>query len=52
VILFWISWMWLQAHRGNMHDDPLIFALKDIVSLVCGVVFLAVVIGGTLDLPW
>lgn len=52
VILFWVSWMWLQAHRGNMHDDPLIFALKDTVSLVCGVVFLAMVAGGTLVWPW
>lgn len=52
VILFWISWMWLQAHRGNMHDDPLVFALKDTVSLVCGVLFLAVVAGGTLEWPW
>lgn len=34
VILFWIYWMWMQAHRGNMHDDPMIFAVKDRVSLL------------------
>ena len=28
-LLFWISYIWLIAHRGEMHDDPLVFALKD-----------------------
>jgi len=35
VILFWITHMWLQAQRGNMDDDPLIFAVKDPASLSC-----------------
>ncbi|ANI99683.1 hypothetical protein A8O14_06085 [Polynucleobacter wuianus] len=34
LMLLWISWMWLQAHRGNMNDDPIIFALKDKLSTV------------------
>ncbi|MBK8384464.1 MAG: UbiA family prenyltransferase [Candidatus Accumulibacter sp.] len=29
LLLFWISRVWLLAHRGQMHDDPLVFALKD-----------------------
>ena len=28
------SWVWLQAHRGQMHDDPLVFAVKDKASLI------------------
>jgi 4-hydroxybenzoate polyprenyltransferase len=32
VLLFWISRAWLIAHRGSMHDDPIVFALKDKVS--------------------
>jgi 4-hydroxybenzoate polyprenyltransferase len=47
VLLFWISWMWMKAHRGQMHDDPLVFAVKDKVSLVTGAVFAAVVLAGT-----
>lgn len=39
VMLFWISWMWMKAHRGEMHDDPLVFALKDKASLLAGLVF-------------
>ena len=29
IVLFWINWMWMQANRGKMHDDPLVFAVKD-----------------------
>ena len=36
VMLYWISRIWIIAHRGNMDDDPIVFALKDRVSLVCG----------------
>jgi 4-hydroxybenzoate polyprenyltransferase len=33
LILFWVSWVWMKAHRGEMHDDPIVFALKDKASL-------------------
>ena len=44
VMLFWISWIWLKAHRGEMHDDPVVFAIKDKVSLLSGVLFAIVVL--------
>ncbi len=31
-LLYWLCYIWLIAHRGGMHDDPMIFALKDRVS--------------------
>ena len=34
LLLFWISWVWLKAHRGEMHDDPILFAIKDKASLI------------------
>ena len=34
LLLFWISWVWLKSLRGEMHDDPIVFAIKDKVSLV------------------
>jgi 4-hydroxybenzoate polyprenyltransferase/phosphoserine phosphatase len=52
VMLFWVSWMWMQAHRGNMHDDPLVFAVKDKASLIAGAAFAVVVVLGTMGLPW
>lgn len=33
LLLFWVSWVWMVAHRGQMHDDPLVFAIKDKASL-------------------
>lgn len=52
VMLYWISSMWMQAHRGLMHDDPLLFAVKDKGSLVAGLAFAAVVAIGAFGLPW
>lgn len=42
LMLLWLSWMWLQAHRGNMHDDPIVFAIKDKPSLLIGGLFVLV----------
>jgi hypothetical protein len=33
LMLFWVSRVWIMAFRGKMHDDPIVFALKDKVSL-------------------
>lgn len=52
VMLFWVSWMWMQAHRGHMHDDPLLFALRDRASVLAGAAFAAVLGVGTVGWPW
>lgn len=39
ILLFWITRIWLLTHRGQMHDDPVIFAAKDKVSLFTGALF-------------
>ncbi|HEB54853.1 MAG TPA: UbiA family prenyltransferase, partial [Gammaproteobacteria bacterium] len=31
-LLFWISRIWLLASRGQMSEDPVLFALKDVAS--------------------
>jgi 4-hydroxybenzoate polyprenyltransferase len=33
ILLFWVSWIWLKSSRGEMHDDPIVFAAKDKTSL-------------------
>jgi len=38
LILFWISHMWNEANRGRMHSDPLVFAVKNRVSQVVGII--------------
>ncbi len=43
VVLFWVSRVWMLTHRGQMHDDPIVFAIKDPVSrytAVCMVLIL------------
>jgi 4-hydroxybenzoate polyprenyltransferase len=34
LLLYWISHVWLTAHRGHMHDDPVVFAMGDQASRI------------------
>lgn len=36
VLLYWILRVWFLAGRGQMHDDPIVFALRDRVSYMAG----------------
>ena len=29
LLLYWISRVWLLAHRGQLHEDPIVFAVRD-----------------------
>ena len=44
VLLYWISRMWQKAGRKEMHDDPMVFALKDRVSLWVGAVSVTILL--------
>jgi 4-hydroxybenzoate polyprenyltransferase/phosphoserine phosphatase len=33
LMLYWISRVWLLTARGQMHDDPVVFAVRDRISL-------------------
>lgn len=35
ILLFWTNRIALLTHRGEMHDDPVVFAMRDRVSLGC-----------------
>jgi 4-hydroxybenzoate polyprenyltransferase len=37
LMLYWISRVWMKAHRGTMHDDPVVFAFKDGFSIAIGI---------------
>ena len=52
VILYWISWIWMQTDRGNMHDDPLVFAVRDRTSLFCAAIFILIIVAGATGIPW
>lgn len=48
VLLYWITRTVMIAHRGNMHDDPVVYAAKDRVSQICLVIILAFALAGAL----
>ncbi len=43
LMIFWINRIWLLAHRGELQEDPVVFALTDYWSAILGVVALLVV---------
>jgi hypothetical protein len=36
LLLFWISRMWMLAHRGQIDQDPIVAAVRDPASYVIG----------------
>jgi 4-hydroxybenzoate polyprenyltransferase len=42
LLLFWTSRMWLLAHRGKIHDDPIVATVRDPASYVIGALVAAV----------
>jgi 4-hydroxybenzoate polyprenyltransferase/phosphoserine phosphatase len=43
LMLYWLGYLWLIAHRGKMYHDPLVFALRDHTSRVLILLMLATV---------
>jgi len=43
LVLFWQCRVWLATARGYMHDDPIVYAVKDWVSWLVGASALAIV---------
>ncbi len=48
IIFLWLARVWLLCHRGEMHDDPVAFALKDRLSLIYAGVMVAFFLGAVL----
>jgi hypothetical protein len=47
VLLFWITRTIMLAHRGGMHDDPIVYAVKDRTSQLCAAIILTFVLLGS-----
>ncbi|MGB3413712.1 MAG: UbiA family prenyltransferase [Microbacteriaceae bacterium] len=53
LVIFWISRAWLKGHRGIMHDDPVVWAIKDYASwIMASLIALCVVLARWLELSW
>lgn len=48
VLLYWITRTVMVAHRGHMHDDPVVYAARDRISQLCFLIVLAFVLIGAL----
>ncbi|MDC1298785.1 UbiA family prenyltransferase [Pseudomonadales bacterium] len=46
ILLYWLARMAFITHRGRMHDDPIIFSIKDKVSQLCFALITALVVIG------
>ena len=44
IVLLWISRLWLQASRGQLDEDPVVYAITDRRSLLLGSLVIAVVL--------
>jgi 4-hydroxybenzoate polyprenyltransferase len=55
-VVYWTCRVWLKVDRGDMHDDPLIFAFTDRTSLAVAALAAAAFAGAVLApsdmLPW
>jgi 4-hydroxybenzoate polyprenyltransferase len=44
LLLYWVGYVWLVAHRGEMYHDPLVFALHDRTSRILILLMLATIL--------
>ena len=49
MLLLWLSRLWLQASRGELHEDPVVYAITDKRSLLLGAVVVAIVLSACRD---
>jgi 4-hydroxybenzoate polyprenyltransferase len=48
VLIWWLSRIWLRASRGQMNEDPVVFALTDLPSLLAGVAVFLIALSASL----
>jgi len=44
IILYWLSRVWLKAHRGELHEDPITLAMRDPVSYAVALAAIVVLV--------
>ena len=49
LMVWWVGRIWLLAHKGAVHEDPIVFAVQDKLTLIAAVfVLLLAVLGGNI----
>ncbi|MEP4037102.1 MAG: prenyltransferase, partial [Pseudophaeobacter sp.] len=49
IMLYWLSRVAILTHRGFMTDDPIIFAVRDRISQVIGVLLVLILVAAERD---
>jgi len=44
ILLYWITRIWFLARRRALHQDPIIFAIKDRISYLAGLALVGIVL--------
>jgi len=52
VLMYWISRVWIKAKRGELSEDPIVFALRDRVSICLGVIVAALLVVASVLRTW
>jgi len=52
LLLYWVSRIWMLVHRGQMHEDPIQFALKDRTTYVVAAFGAAILLLATHPPAW
>ncbi len=47
-LLYWITRVWFLASRGQLHDDPVVFTVKDPASYAVGLLLAALILAASL----
>lgn len=47
VLMYWISRVWIKAKRGELCEDPILFALRDRISAYLGIIVILLLIAGS-----
>lgn len=48
VLLLWLFRLWLEASRGELHEDPVVHAITDKRSLLLGLLVLGIAVAATI----
>jgi 4-hydroxybenzoate polyprenyltransferase len=56
LVVYWECRIWLRTDRGEVHDDPLVFAARDrtswLVAALAAAAFAAAVLAPAASIPW
>jgi hypothetical protein len=47
LLIYWLNRVWLLASRGELDDDPVVFAMRDPMSLAVGAAVAAIALLAT-----